>query len=133
MTPNLDRTEAVPQRACRRGGHHGAKCAPGETGWIDRQPGAAIGKLLAQLIEPDARLRGRGEVGGFDRGDAIESARGQREVGRGVTLEPGPGAFDADAPAFLVRRAEQQGDSVGGAGGDSGDAIGAGLEDGAFP
>src|SRR5207245_7948584 len=88
------------------------------------------GERLGQLSEPDARFRGRGEVGGFDRGDAIESARGEREVGRGVTLEPGTGAFDADPPAFLVCRAEQQSDGVGGARGDAWQEIGAGFEGG---
>src|SRR5437773_1475236 len=108
----LDRSEAVPQRARRRGRDDGAERAPGETGRINREPRAAVGELLAQLIEPDAGLGGRREVGRLDRGNPVEAAGRDREVGGSVALQPRPGAFDSYAPPFLVPGPQYQRDRV---------------------
>src|SRR5258708_22631088 len=70
----LDRSETVPQRARRRGRDDGAERAPGETGRIDREPRAAVGQLLPQLIEPDASLGGRREGGRLDRRNPADAA-----------------------------------------------------------
>src|SRR5258706_13943691 len=80
----LDRSETVPQRARRRGRDDGAERAPGETGRIDREPRAAVGQLLPQLIEPDASLGGRREVGRLDRGNPVEAAGRDRQAGGAV-------------------------------------------------
>src|SRR5258706_9331413 len=98
----LDRSEPVPQRARRRGRDDGAERAPGETGRIDREPRAAVGQLLPQLIEPDASLGGRREVGRLDRGNPVEAAGRDREVrGRGAPPPPArtPGSL---TPPLLV-------------------------------
>ena len=128
----LDRSEAVSQRTRGRGRDDGAERAAGQTGRIDSEPRAAVGELLAQLIEPDARLGGRRQVGGLDRGDAVEAARRQREVGGGVALQPRSGALDAHAPAFLMRRAEEERDRIGRSRCDARDAIRAGFEHRSF-
>jgi hypothetical protein len=111
---------------------HGAERTTGESGRIDREPGAAVGELLAQLIEPDPGLGRRREVRGLDGGHAVEPARGEREVGGRVAREPRSRALDAHAPPFLMRRAEQQRDRVGGAGRDARDAVVARFQHGAF-
>src|SRR2546425_6740482 len=65
------RAEALAQRPRGRGGHDGAERAPGEAGRIEREPGAAVGELLAQQVAADPRLGGGGEVLRLDRGDAV--------------------------------------------------------------
>src|SRR5258706_14029781 len=96
----LDRSETVPQRARRRGRDDGAERAPGETGRIDREPRAAVGQLLPQLIEPDASLGGRREVGRLDRGNPVEAAGRDRRGGRGPTLAPPAGTPQSDPPTL---------------------------------
>src|SRR5258705_9724390 len=88
----LDRSETVPQRARRRGRDDGAERAPGETGRIDREPRAAVGQLLPQLVEPDASLGGRREVGRLDRGNPVEAAGRDGEGGGGTALSAPAGA-----------------------------------------
>src|SRR6266850_483982 len=100
----LDGAEAVTERTRRRGGDDRAQRASRETGWVDAEPRAAVGELLAQLVESDSGFRRRREIGRLDGGDAVEAARGQGEVGGRIALQPGAGALDADAPSFLVRR-----------------------------
>src|SRR5258705_4580643 len=94
----LDRSEAVPQRARRRGRDDGAERAPGETGRIDREPRAAVGQLLPQLIEPHASLGGRPEGGRLDLGNPVEAAWRDRGVGGLLGLAPPARATSADAP-----------------------------------
>ena len=129
----LDRSEAVSQRPRGRGRDDGAEGASGQTGRIDREPRPPVGELLAQLIESDACLGGRCEVGGLDGRDAVEAARGECKVGGGVALKPGSRALDAHPPTFLMRGAEEEGDRIRRSGRDAGHTIGAGLEDGPFP
>src|SRR5258705_1714813 len=99
----LDRSAAVPRRASRRGRDDGAERAPGETGRIDREPRAAVGQLLPQLIEPDASLGGRREVGRLDRGNPVEAAGRDREVGGRVALQPRARTLDSEPPPLFVR------------------------------
>jgi len=123
--------ESLAQRpgGCR--GDDGPERPAGEAGGIDGEPGAAVSELLAQLVEPDPRLGGRGQVLGLDGRNAIESARGERQIRRRVTREPGAGAFNPNAPTLLMRGAEEQRHRVGRARGDARDTVGAGLEQGA--
>src|SRR4030081_1745260 len=46
------------------------------------EPRAAVGELLAQLIEPDSGLRGCRQVRRLDRWYPIETSGGERQVGR---------------------------------------------------
>src|SRR5213075_2570432 len=88
---------------------------------------SAVGKLLAQLVEPDAGFRGGRKIGLLDCGDTIEPASRQRDIGRRVALQPGSRALDPHAPALLMRGAEEQGDGVWRAGRDTRHAVGGGL------
>src|SRR5207245_4667816 len=56
------RAESLAQRSGRRGRYDGAERPAGETGGVEREPGAAVGELLAQQVAPNARLGGGGEV-----------------------------------------------------------------------
>ena len=56
----LDRAEAVSQRPGGRRGDDRAKRAPREARRIDAQPCAAVGELLAQLVQSDPGFRGGG-------------------------------------------------------------------------
>src|SRR5258705_6224731 len=103
----LDRSAAVPRRASRRGRDDGAERAPGETGRIDREPRAAVGQLLPQLIEADASLGGRREVGRLDRGNPVEAAGRDPEVG-GRGPPPPPAGTPASYPPPLPGRGPQQ-------------------------
>ena len=123
----FDGAVAVTQRTGGRRRDYRAERAAREPWRIDREPCSAVGKLLAQLVEPDAGFRGGRKIGRLDCGDTIEPASRQRDIGRRVALQPGSRALDPHAPALLMRGAEEQGDGVWRAGRDTRHAVGGGL------
>src|SRR3989454_11244591 len=88
----------MPKRPRRRGRDHRPEGAAGEPRWIEGEPRAAVGELLAQQIAADARLGGRGEILRLDRRDLVEPARGERHVGGRVGGPPPARPFHAGAP-----------------------------------